>query len=281
MSFTVPDGARLLHVLGAGTLFEVALVEHGGRRCICKRLKVRLLEEPVAQHAFDRECLALERVHHPAVPNLLARGQDARGPYVVETEMAGVTLRALVARYRDGGLELPAGLVSAVAEVAFDTLAQLHGLADDEGPLELVHGDLGPDHLIVRDSASAPSHRVAFIDYGLSSLRGVVRGDGERGTLPYVAPEVARGEQRPSQSSDVYALAATLGFAVLGRDPCRSVGGAARLIEAGERGADLAALQRAKIPERLRAGLLAAMAFDLADRLVDATQVLAVLRGKR
>ena len=96
-----------------------------------------------------------------------------------------------------------------------------------------------------------------------------------------MAPEVARGEQRPSQSSDVYALAATLGFAVLGRDPCRSVGGAARLIEAGERGADLAALQRAKIPERLRAGLLAAMAFDLADRLVDATQVLAVLRGKR
>lgn len=271
MSFVVPDGARLVRALGSGTVFEVALVERDGRRCICKRLRVRWLEEPQALQAFERACGVLERLKHPAVPVLIERGNDARGPYMLQTEMEGVSLRALREGHRKGA---PAGLWIAVARAAFDALAQLHALGDAEGPLDWVHGDLGPDHVLV----SASPGRVGFADFGMSSLRGIAASHGERGTLPYVAPEVARGEAPPDQSGDVFALAASFAYAVLGRDPCRSADAAARLVEVGERGLDLAALSAERRREPLLVATLErALAFDRAARLSRAREVLAAL----
>jgi serine/threonine protein kinase len=276
MSFEVPEDVRLVRTFGAGSVFEVALVERGGRSCICKRLKVRLLEEPVALRAFARECEVMSSVAHPAVPELLERGSDARGPWVLQSIMGGVSLRAMVEGHGGG---LPADMLVGIAKVAFQTLADVHALRDSEGPLRLVHGDLGPDHLMVGQARRGPG-QVGFVDWGMSSLRGAVRDSGERGTLPFVAPEVARGDALIDQANDVYALAATFLYAVLGRDPCRSEAAAARLVEIGERGVDVQALGAVDVDEQLRRALLQALLLERRARLTTALAVLALLRNR-
>jgi serine/threonine protein kinase len=59
----------------------------------------------------------------------------------------------------------------------------------------------------------------------------------DRGTLPFAAPEVARGEVPPDQRADVYALAATILFLARGGAPLLAAHDrAAMLLTVGERG---------------------------------------------
>ena len=89
----------------------------------------------------------------------------------------------------------------------------MHG-ADrgDAGALAVVHGDLSPANLLVDDEA-----RVHVIDLGLASFRDAAAPTMGllRGTVRYVAPEVARGEPATVQS-DLFSLALTLLYAASG-----------------------------------------------------------------
>jgi serine/threonine protein kinase len=124
-----------------------------------------------------------------------------------------------------------------------------------------VHGDLGPDNILL-----GPTGELRLIDLGACCFRGIdpalVHGK-DRGTLPFVAPEVARGEASLSASHDVYALAATLLFVALSRPLLASSGDAALLLRVGERGldADLIAEATSFTPEQ-QASLVTALAFE-------------------
>jgi serine/threonine protein kinase len=104
---------------------------------------------------------------------------------------------------------------------------------DEGGPLLLSHGDLGPDHVIL-----GPIGDVRFVDLGAARFAGMdpALETDDRGTLPFVAPEVARGEARPGQAADVYALAATLLHLATGGPLGGAEGDAATLLAIGERG---------------------------------------------
>jgi serine/threonine protein kinase len=96
----------------------------------------------------------------------------------------------------------------------------------------------------------------------------------DRGTLPYVAPELARGEVEPDQSSDVFALAATMAFVALGRPPCMAETPAALLVEISERGLDLDALSSVeRLAATERRALCAALGFEPAGRVRRAREV--------
>jgi serine/threonine-protein kinase len=156
----------------------------------------------------------------------------------------------------------------------FGALAELHALAPGGESLELVLGDLGPDHVLVARG------RAFFVDFGQARYRGMpgVAPRGERGTLPYAAPEVARGEREPSQATDVYAMAASFAFTALGRDPCRAEAAAARLVEVAERGLDLEALATSpSLDASSRDALTHALRFSAADRISAAAALLALL----
>ncbi|MCA9617793.1 MAG: phosphotransferase [Myxococcales bacterium] len=280
--FVSPAEATLIEVLGAGSQCVVARVEVAGRAHICKRLRPRFLRDARARRSLARERAVLGRVAHPAVPRLIGAGEDGHGPYVIQSEVQGLCLRDLVEGYRAsrGPSGVPASLVERLARVAFTTLAALHELHDEGGALGLVHGDLGPDHLLVGPARPGQATRVGFVDFGQGRLREVPGEAGERGTLPFVAPEVARGEQSPDQAADVFALAATIAFAALGREPCVSEGASARLVEAAERGPDLSGLgASAGVSSRFVRCLRRALAFERAARLTSARAVLAALDG--
>jgi serine/threonine-protein kinase len=268
MAFAPPSGTVLLEPLGAGTVFQVALVREGDEVLVCKRPTSRTLREPAARAALVREAKALALARHPALPTLRRVGSDDHGPYLLETRVLGLSLRALVEAWRERGA-VPALLLGHVAAEATHALAEVHALRGERGPLQLSHGDLGPDHVLVE-----PHGAVRFVDLGAARWAGMetAEASGDRGTLPYVAPEVTRGEQDPDAAADVYALAATLLFAATGEPPCAARTEAAMLAEIGEHGIAPARIEAAAaFPAAQRAALAAALRFDRAVRLTAAT----------
>ena len=117
-------------------------------------------------------------------------------------------LRALAAEWHERATRPCRGCsLRHIARASLEALAELHALEHEGAPVGFVHGDLGPDHVLF-----GPVGDIRFVDFGAARFRGMDAEprDGDRGTLPFVAPEIARGEARPTQAHDVYALAATL-----------------------------------------------------------------------
>jgi serine/threonine-protein kinase len=255
-------------------MFDVALVREGEAVLVCKRLSSRALREPVARAAFAREVELLSRVRSPVLPAVVRAGDDERGPFVIETRAGGGSLRAGAELLRARGVGVPGNLVAEIADRAARALAELHEVGDDDGPLDIVHGDLTPDH-VFRGEGGA----IRFVDFGAARFRGM-RGVAtyDRGTLPFAAPEVARGEVEPAREHDVYALAATLVAFGAPRPLTRATSDGALLLEIGERGLDLDIVDEVPLTALGRAALRAALAFDPKARLSSARELALNLR---
>ncbi len=100
----------------------------------------------------------------------------------------------------------------AVAQVGFQVtsgLAHAHDSVDDDGePLLLVHRDLKPGNLLVRQDAI-----IKISDFGIAQARTNLfhtTGSGKaKGTPSYMSPEQARGEELDGRS-DLFSLALVL-----------------------------------------------------------------------
>jgi serine/threonine protein kinase len=275
MAYAAPEGTELIELVGAGTMFDVALVREGARVVICKRLVSRVIREPVAHAAFAREVGLLSRARHPVLPELIRAGEDAHGPFALETHIEGASLASGGEFLRARGESIPPKLVAEIAWRAAEALAALHALADAGGPLDIVHGDLAPDHVF-----RANDEAIAFVDFGAARFRGMVEGgENDRGTLPFVAPEVARGDARLAQAHDVYALAATIVSFATGASLTHGTTDSAMLLEVGERGLASEIVDRvAGLDVRGRDAIRAALAFDPRHRLDSARELAARLR---
>lgn len=265
----------MTHVLvGTGAVFEVRHFREHGRELVVKRLLSRVVREPAARAALAREAHVLSAIRHRAVPELLRLGTDEHGPFLVETFLRGASVRRLVEFWSERG-GVPGRLAAHVTRQAFEVLAELCALSGPQGPLGFVHGDLGPDHVIVGHTGD-----VSLLDFGASRLTDLpagLKGD-ERGTLPFVAPEIARGEAPLSQAGDVYSMAATALYLSSMEPLCAAKDVAAMLLEVGTRGL------RAELWERApgfrpteRAVLAACLSVDPAKRPATASDVLRVL----
>ncbi|MBL8613264.1 MAG: protein kinase [Myxococcales bacterium] len=216
----------------------------GGVLAIVKRLPRRLVDEPQAVVALEREGNVIAALDGRGAPRLLDRGRDGYGPYLVVEVARGRPLAAL------GRAEALAAAVGVV-----DALAAVHEARDARGPLAIVHGDPSPANVIVAESGSA-----RWIDFGLAGLRDapLERSGRARGTLRLLAPEVARGEAATA-ASDVFAAALSIVEALLGRPARAATTAAAAIVLAAEEPIPLA-LVREAAPEPLASALASALA---------------------
>jgi len=176
-------------------------------------MKVPLLrpgENPVTIVGYETEQMILPRLSGPHAPRFVAAG-DIERPYIVMEFVAGRSLKTLLDR-----TPLPEADVAALGVKIADALHDLHRQ-------HVLHLDLKPSNVILRETGEPGYGPVALIDFGLSrheQLPDLVgeEVDGPVGTGAYIAPEQVLGD-RGDPRSDLFALGVILYFLATGERP--------------------------------------------------------------
>jgi hypothetical protein len=182
-------------------------VDGAGRQVARKRIALggSAREIELARQRIRREAEILASLRHPGIVPLLAVEDDGADLVLVMPRMTA----SLADRVATAGPLDPVE-VRSVGRVLLDALATAHRMG-------VVHRDIKPANILF-DAAGHP----ALADFGVAITRdftsGLTGAGMVIGTPAYLAPELARGEPA-SPASDVFALGATLAFALTGRGP--------------------------------------------------------------
>ncbi|MEW1718256.1 protein kinase [Streptomyces sp. NPDC093109] len=196
---------RLAGRLGAGGMGDVYLGRTpGGRPAAVKVISAQFQSDPQALSRFRREVETLRTVHS-AYTAALIDAEVTTPPYWMATEyIPGPTLSDAVR----GTGPLPPELCLALLAALAEGLTDIHVRG-------VLHRDIKPQNVIL--SATGPQ----LIDFGIA--RGFEPSDLTQagvaiGTPGFIAPETIT-ESATGPAADVFALGATLAFALTGRPP--------------------------------------------------------------
>jgi len=158
------------------------------------------------QRPADREARIARDLRHPRIVAQYAAVVENGDSWLVMQYVPSRDLATIIAE--DG--PLPPDRVAHLGR----QLAEALQVLQDRG---VVHGDIAPGNVLINDDGDA-----LLTDFGVAraiwSEATVTAGALVAGTPAYLAPEVARGEDR-TPASDVFSLGATLFAAVEGVSP--------------------------------------------------------------
>jgi serine/threonine protein kinase len=154
--------------------------------------------------SFVHEARTLASLQHPAIVRVLRYFEARHTAYMVLAYEAGQSFK----RWWPGARGLgEAGLVERLLPL-FDGLESVHAAG-------FLHRDIKPDNLQVREEGS----RFVLLDFGSAAQAVAVAEAGAVVLTPGYAPPEQYGLGSQGPWTDVYALAATLYWAVTGRKP--------------------------------------------------------------
>ncbi|MGW3630333.1 protein kinase domain-containing protein [Streptomyces sp. NPDC005122] len=196
---------RLVGRLGEGGMGRVYLARSpGGRPVAVKVINDHLRHDEHALSRFRREVDTLGTVRSAYTASLIDAELDTP-PYWLATEyVPGPTLHAAVMTHGP----LPADLARIMLAALAEGLDAIHVRG-------VWHRDLKPHNVIL--SATGPQ----LIDFGIARNSGpsdLTQVGSAMGSPGYIAPETITGSET-GPGADVFALGATLAFAVTGRPP--------------------------------------------------------------
>lgn len=158
---------------------------------------------PAEQEQVLREGQALARVRSPYVAQCYHADRLDGIPYLVVEYIAGENLADRHRRKPIGTQES----IELVAQLA-DGLSAVHACG-------LLHRDIKPANVLIGDDG-----KPRLVDFGLAAHFGSDQLKQVSGTLPYMAPEAARGESdRIDIRSDIFGLGAVLYYLLTGSPP--------------------------------------------------------------
>jgi tRNA A-37 threonylcarbamoyl transferase component Bud32 len=196
----------ILMELAAGGMSAVYLAKANGFKVILKESvlpDISMQQQEKARELFEREANLLLKLKHPQIAKVLDRFVEASRDYLVLEYVPGLTLGQLV---KAKGKQKEKDVRNWCRQLV-EILIHLHG---QDPPL--LHRDLTPDNIVLRADNS-----VFLIDFGAAN-EFVGQATGTMiGKQCYISPEQLRG--KATQSSDLYALGATLHYLLTGDDP--------------------------------------------------------------
>jgi len=200
---------RVGRLIGAGGMGEVYLAEDEvlGRKVALKLLPARFTQDQERVRRFQREARAVSALNHPNILTIYEIGHTESVHYIATEFIEGETLRERMAARR-----LTVGEVMEITMGVAGALAAAH----DAG---VIHRDIKPENIMLR-----PDGYVKVLDFGLAKLADDVMKDSATGqvmgTLLYISPEQARGQQ-PDARSDLYSLGTVMYEMITGVQPVR------------------------------------------------------------
>ena len=198
-------GYRVEECLGRGGMGVVYKVWDSalGRHVVVKQLRSARIASEVAIEQFKKELHVLGNLKHPAIVQAYQGGFLPDGqPYLVMEYLEGETLHELVKR--TGALD-----EMRARGIFRDVTSGIRAMHETG----LVHLDVKPANVMILADGSAK-----VLDLGLASYSTALDLKEVRGSLLYMSPEQARGGEI-DEMADVYALGATLFFAMTGQAP--------------------------------------------------------------
>jgi ligand-binding sensor domain-containing protein len=192
---------------GSGTVYKAADPADGSLVAL-KVLDAGLIDD-AGRRRFIQEGLICERLHHPNVVKVHARGESQGRLFYAMEFVDGITLRRWIAAGR------PARRISlAIFSALLDILWEIHQAG-------IIHRDVKPENVMfsgareLDDGAPMPEllaavrQRLKILDFGLARIQDaatLTRTSLLAGTLQYIPPEHLFGKKIRESGYDFYSL---------------------------------------------------------------------------
>ena len=175
------------------------------RHVAIKLLPPDLTRDEIAKQRFLQEAKAASALDHPSICNIHEINETPDGQlYLVMASYEGETLKERIAR---GPLKLNDAID--IATQVGEGLSKAHAAG-------IVHRDIKPANLMVTADGT-----VKILDFGLAKLagsEGVTQTGTTVGTVAYMSPEQARG-QEVDHRTDIWSLGVVLYEMLAGTPP--------------------------------------------------------------
>jgi serine/threonine protein kinase len=169
-------------------------------------------QQQAQQQQFQREALFLSRLRHPHLPLIYDYFIEPNGQqYLVMEFVEGTDLHTLV---QQRGALYEAQVLQWVNQI-LDALEYLH----TQNP-PIIHRDIKPQNILI-----TPQGKAMLVDFGIAKvyIPGQPTTMGARAVSPGYSPPEQYGQGTTDARSDIYALGATLYFALTAVEPPESV----------------------------------------------------------
>jgi len=176
------------------------------RKVALKFLPANLTSDEESRKRFVREAQAAATLNHPNICTVHEIGEDEGRTFIVMPCIEG---KGLAGRLDEGPLQ---------SDEALDIAIQIGKGLSKAHRNDIVHRDIKPGNILITEDG-----HVKIVDFGLAKLGSVTKmttAGTTLGTVGYMSPEQARGDEVDSRS-DIWALGVVLYEMLTGRMPFR------------------------------------------------------------
>jgi serine/threonine protein kinase/Tfp pilus assembly protein PilF len=177
------------------------------RRVAVKFLSQQLTRDRESVERFTREAKAAAALNHPNIVTIYEVDEFNGQIFIVMEYVEGQSLRDYV------------GATGPVAPTIGDTINYITQICEGLSKAHqagIVHRDIKPENILIDND-----RRVKILDFGLAKLKGgskLTKESSTLGTLPYMSPEQAKGEQVDLRT-DIWSLGVVIYEMVTGQLP--------------------------------------------------------------
>lgn len=200
------DRYEILEVIGTGGMAVVykAMCHRLNRYVAVKILRDELAQDEEFRARFQTEAQAVAMLSHPNIVSVYDVSHTEDVEYIVMELIEGVTLMQYMKK--KGALGWKEALHFAVQ------ISKALEHAHEKG---IVHRDIKPQNIMILKDGT-----IKVADFGIAALESAQekKSDQTVGSVHYIAPEQARGEQ-PDPRSDIYSLGVVMYEMLTGKMP--------------------------------------------------------------